>query len=224
MLKNPEKPLWRALLLLLIPGLLLFAAWHPVSAAAGTHQVAQNETLFLIAQKYNTTVTELINANKIANPALIYPGQILTIPSNAASGDSSALASRAGSFFNTKYSPQELDLLARLVHAEAAGEPYVGQVAVAATVLNRVQSSRYPNSIAGVIYQVINGHYQYSPVLDGRINLPADQRAYQAVYDALGGWDPTKGALGFYNPHKTSNQWVRQQQVTTVIGNHIFFR
>jgi N-acetylmuramoyl-L-alanine amidase len=67
-------------------------------------------------------------------------------------------------------------------------------------------------------------YYQYSPVLDGRINLPADRTSFQAVYDALAGWDPSGGATGFYNPRKTSNQWVRSRPVTTTIGRHVFFR
>jgi len=122
------------------------------------------------------------------------------------------------------YAQWEIDLLARLVQAEAGGEPYTGKVAVAASVLNRVRSSRYPNTLSGVIYQVVDGYYQYSPVLDGRIKLPATWVDYKAVQDALNGWDPSYGALGFYNPAKTSNWWVRSQPVTTVIGNHVFFR
>ena len=96
---------------------------------------------------------------------------------------SSNLASREGRInTNTSwsFSAQEIDLLARLVHSEAAGEPYMGQVAVAATVLNRIKSPLYPNTLWGVVYQVTNGHYQYSPVLDGRINLTAGT-AYDAA-------------------------------------------
>jgi N-acetylmuramoyl-L-alanine amidase len=122
------------------------------------------------------------------------------------------------------YSAAELDLFARLVHAESAGEPFQGQVAVAASILNRVRSSRYPNTLNGVIYQIEGGYYQYSPVLDGRINQPAGDSARRAVKEALSGSDPSKGALGFYNPRKTTNQWVRSQPVTTTIGNHVFFR
>lgn len=123
------------------------------------------------------------------------------------------------------YSWAELDLFARLVHAESAGEPYAGQVAVAASVLHRLESPAYPNTLRGVIYQVTDGrYYQYSPVLDGRINLPADRTSFQAVYDALAGWDPSGGATGFYNPRKTSNQWVRSRPVMTTIGRHVFFR
>lgn len=118
----------------------------------------------------------------------------------------------------------EKDLFARLVHAEAGGEPYEGQVAVAATVLNRLESSNYPDSISEIIYQIESGRCQYSPVLDGRINLPPGESAEKAVEDALQGSDPTGGATGFYNPAKTANTWVRRKAVTKVIGSHIFFR
>ena len=110
------------------------------------------------------------------------------------------------------------------MQAEAGGEPYQGQVAVAATILNRLDSPRFPNTITEVIYQVVNGYYQYSPVLDGRINQPAADSARRAVRDAVNGADPSLGATGFYNPRKTSNQWVRQQPVTVTIGNHVFFK
>ncbi|NLZ38116.1 MAG: spore cortex-lytic enzyme [Firmicutes bacterium] len=118
----------------------------------------------------------------------------------------------------------DFDLFARLVHAESAGEPFEGQVAVAATVLNRLKSDLYPNTISGIIYQVESGRYQYSPVLDGRINLPAGESAKRAVREALKGWDPSAGATGFYNPAKTSNAWVRSHPVTTTIGSHVFFK
>ncbi len=268
MLQNTEKPFWRLLLLLLIPGLLVFS-WCPISEAAINHQVVPGETLFWIAQKYSISVNDLAKTNGLANPSLIYPGQVLIVPGNihtvqngetlwilsqkygiglpsiiaanpgisphdiypgqkinipADSSGSGTLPSRGGRNYSAQYSPQEIDLFARLVHSEAAGESYMGQVAVAATILNRVASPRYPSTLSGVIYQVVDGCYQYSPVLDGRINTPANTTAYQAVYDALGGWDPSYGSLGFYNPAKTNNQWVRQQQVVTVIGNHVFFR
>ncbi|MBS4022580.1 MAG: cell wall hydrolase [Dethiobacter sp.] len=122
------------------------------------------------------------------------------------------------------FTSEEIDLFARLVHAEAAGEPYEGKVAVAASVLNRLRSSRYPNTLRGVIYQISGGRYQYSPVLDGRINRSAGSGALKAVEDAINGWDPTNGASGFFNPRKTSNQWVRSQPVTRTIGRHVFFK
>lgn len=184
-----------------------------LSVRAGTHTVQQGDTMWLIAQRYGVSLSSLISANPGVSSTRIYPGQKIVVPETNSSSPS-----------GHSYSQQEIDLLARLVYSEAAGEPYVGQVAVAASVLNRIKSPIYPNTLNGVVYQVSYGYYQYSPVLDGRINLPANQTAYDAVYDALSGWDPSNNALGFYNPRKTSNQWVRQQGVTTVIGNHIFFR
>jgi N-acetylmuramoyl-L-alanine amidase len=121
-------------------------------------------------------------------------------------------------------SPEDLDLFARLVHAEAAGEPFAGQVAVAAVVLNRAGDPRYPDTVREVILQVWNGCHQFSPVSDGRINLPAGESAFRAVKAALHGLDPSNGATGFYNPAGTRDQWVRSQAVTAKIGNHIFFR
>ena len=119
------------------------------------------------------------------------------------------------------YSPKDLDLLARLVQAEAGGEPFDGQVAVAATVLNRVNSARYPNTIPGVIYQWLGG-YQYCPVRNGTIHKPAEKEARKAVQAALGGKDPTGGAVSFYNPALATNAWIHVRPVYVRIGNHVF--
>lgn len=125
----------------------------------------------------------------------------------------------------SRFGAADLDLMARLVWAESGGEPYSGMVAVAATIFHRVDSPDYPNTIRGVIYQVWDGrYYQYEPVLNGTINLPAGDLAKNAVRDALAGYDPSRGALGFYNPAKTTNQWVRSRPVTAIIGSHVFFR
>lgn len=201
-----------------------------ITIPAKVHIVEPGETMWAIARCYRICVDKLIDANPQVNPHLLKPGQTINLP--AADGQavavsaSSSLPSREGrsnaSIWN--FSSSEIDLFARLVHAEAAGEPYLGLVAVAATVLNRIKSSLYPDTLRAVIYQVSSGYYQYSPVLDGRINRPAGSASFQAVYEAMNGSDPTGGALGFYNPRKTSNQWVRHQPVVTTIGNHIFFR
>ncbi len=178
---------------------------------AWIYTVQSGDTLFLIAQRYGTTVSALRSLNNIWTDELRV-GQRLQIPNAAAPPVAS-------------YSQADLDLLARLVTAEALGEPYDGLVAVAATVLHRVADPRYPNTISGVIYQVVDTYYyQYSPVLDGRINQPASALAIKAVADAVAGRDPSRGALGFYNPAKTTNAWVRSQEVTAVIGNHVFFK
>ena len=115
-------------------------------------------------------------------------------------------------------SNSDLNLLARAVYAEARGEPYSGQVAVASVVLNRVKSSSFPNSISGVIYQ--SG--AFSVVSDGQINLSPNETAIKAARDALNGWDPTNGCLYYYNPAKTTNKWIRSRPVMLTIGEHLF--
>lgn len=115
----------------------------------------------------------------------------------------------------------EVDLLSRLVAAEAANEPYAGQVAVAAVVLNRVEHPSFPNTLAGVIYQPA----AFESVSSGwiwRVRLPASARS--AAIDALNGWDPTYGSLYFWNPAKPVNPWVWTRQIVTRIGRHIFAR
>ena len=109
-------------------------------------------------------------------------------------------------------------LLSKLVYAEARGETYKGQVAVAAVVLNRVSSASFPNTISGVIYQA----GAFSCVGNGMINNTPDSTAIRAALDALNGWDPTGGCLYYYNPNATGDQWIRTRTVKTVIGNHSF--
>mgnify|MGYP001244316293 CR=1 FL=1 len=117
------------------------------------------------------------------------------------------------------YTARDLELLARLVHAEAEGEPFAGQVGVAAVVLNRVRHSRFPDTIAGVIFQP----GAFEPVANGRIWEAPSSTAWQAAKAALDGWDPTGGALYFYNPAKVSgSSWIWQVHVTGRIGRHTF--
>jgi N-acetylmuramoyl-L-alanine amidase len=178
--------------------------------------VKHGEPLYLIAKRHGISIKVLLEANHLSYVSAISPGQRLLIPKPTSNKNDPVPR------FNLSQS--DLDLLARLVSAESAGEPFQGQVAVAATILNRLEDPRYPNTIPGVVYQVESGRYQYSPVLDGRINLPATPGAYQAIEQALTGADPSNGANGFYNPAKTTNQWVRMQPVTATIGGHVFFK
>ena len=112
----------------------------------------------------------------------------------------------------------DLNLLSKLVHGEARGEPYKGMVAVAATVLNRVADSRFPNSIAGVIYQ--SG--AYTCVDDGQINLEASSQAKKAAQDAINGWDPTSGCIYYFNPDTATSKWIWSRPQVMTIGKHIF--
>ena len=114
----------------------------------------------------------------------------------------------------------DLNLLSRVVYSEARGEPYVGQVAVAAIVLNRVSHSSFPNSVAGVVYQ--SG--AFDAVSDGQINLTPDSTARKAAQDAINGWDPTYGSIYYFNPSTATSKWIWSRPQVLTIGKHIFCR
>ncbi len=116
------------------------------------------------------------------------------------------------------YSSSDIYLLAKVIAAEARGESYTGQVAVGAVVLNRVDSASFPDTIAGVVYQ----KGAFSAVTDSNWSVSPDSTSRKAAQDAINGWDPSGGALYYYNPAKTSNQWIRTRPVITTIGRHLF--
>lgn len=111
-------------------------------------------------------------------------------------------------------------LLARLIHGEARGEPYIGKVAVGAVVMNRVRHPSFPKTIAAVIFQP----GAFDAVDDGQIWLTPDAESIKAARDAINGWDPTGGAIYYYNPAKTSSRWIWSRPIITKIGKHIFAR
>jgi N-acetylmuramoyl-L-alanine amidase len=111
-----------------------------------------------------------------------------------------------------------VNLLAHLINGEARGESYTGQVAVGAVVLNRVRSSSFPNTISGVIYQP----GAFTAVSDGQINKPVVQSCINAARDAMNGWDPSGGALYYYNPAVATSSWIWSRPVVARIGNHVF--
>ena len=111
-----------------------------------------------------------------------------------------------------------VNLLARLIYGEARGEPYTGQVAVGAVVMNRVKSSSFPNTISGVIYQ--SG--AFDAVRDGQINLSPNSTAIKAAQDAINGWDPSYGAVYYFNPSTATNKWIWSRPMTVTIGRHRF--
>ena len=128
--------------------------------------------------------------------------------------------STSSSSSSSSVSQSDLNLLARMISAEARGEPYVGQVAVGAVILNRVRHPSFPNTISGVLYQ--NG--AFSALYDGQFNEAVADSAYNAARDALNGWDPTGGCIYYYNPKTATNQWIRTLPIVTTIGNHVFSR
>ena len=130
----------------------------------------------------------------------------------AALGISTATSSSAGA------TSSELNLLARLIYGEARGESYTGQVAVGAVVMNRVKSSSFPNTISGVIYQP----YAFTAVSDGQINMTPNSTAIEAAKAAMNGYDPTGGAIYYYNPSTATSAWIYSRKTTVTIGRHVF--
>lgn len=136
----------------------------------------------------------------------------LGISLSSSSSGSSSSSSSGG------YTSSDIYLLAKVVYAEARGEPYTGKVAVAAVVLNRVKSSSFPNTISGVVYQP----YAFTAVNDGQINLTPNEECKKAAQDAINGWDPTYGCLYYYNPAVATSSWIFSRPTVITIGNHVF--
>nr|WP_084361121.1 cell wall hydrolase [Neobacillus fumarioli] len=177
-----------------------FTLSHKTDAASVTHKVKSGETYWKIAKGFGVPVTSLEAANHWKP---LYAGRNVIIP-------------------NSPISSAEKELMARLVHAEAGGEPYAGKVAVASVVLNRLKSPQFPNTVHGVIYQVANGHYAFTPVENGRINMPADADSKKAVNEAIALMGKGNGSLFFYNPATSTSSWVATRPVTVRIGHHVF--
>ena len=185
---------------------------------AFAQEVKQGDTMNKIATQNNMSLSELAKLNpSIKDLNKIYVGQNIITNQNNTTQASTNTSTTSNTSSNV--SAYEKDLLARLVRAEAESEPYSGKVAVAVVVLNRVDSSSFPNSISAVINQA----GQFSPVSNGEINKPADSESIRAVNEAL----TTKRSLGagslfFYNPKTATSRWLDSRPTTLVIGNHTF--
>lgn len=137
---------------------------------------------------------------------------------NAMGITSSSNNSSSSSSSSNNNSSSNVNLLARAIYGESRGEPYTGQVAVGAVILNRVKSSSFPNTISGVIYQ--SG--AFDAVSDGQINMTPDSTAKKAAQDAINGWDPSYGAIYYFNPSTATNKWIWSRPLTVTIGKHRF--
>jgi N-acetylmuramoyl-L-alanine amidase len=177
------------------------------------YTVRKGDTLSGIAANFDISLRALVKANKL-DTTLIHPDDVMLIPGRSANLDT--VLSRGN------ISREELYLLARVIYAEARGESFTGQVAVGAVILNRLDSPQFPETIREIIMQKNKNTYQFSPVADGSINLEPDKTAINAAVQALLGWDPTNGALFFYNPHIASDKWIKTLPVMARIGNHVF--
>ncbi|WP_246943960.1 cell wall hydrolase [Bacillus pinisoli] len=177
---------------------------HAADATTSSYTVKSGDTFTRISNHYGVPIAAIQKINN-RNNFMLYAGERITIPS-----------------IPTSY---ERNLLARLVYAEAKGEPYAGKVAVATVVLNRVDSKLFPNSVHGVITEVSSGgHYAFSPVANGTIKLAADAASKKAVEEALMYRGQGSGSLYFYNPKTAQSEWIKSRPVTIKIGNHVFAR
>ncbi len=188
----------------LILSLSAFTLNGTTEAATTTHKVQSGDTYWKIASKYGVTVNSLLKANNKSS-SLLYAGTNIVIP-------------------NSSITAAEKDLMARLVRAEAVGEPYAGKVAVATVILNRVSSPDFPNTVKGVIYEKSSGYYAFTPVKNGTINRAADAASKKAVNEALAFRGQGNGSVFFYNPKTAVSKWIYSRPVTVTIGNHRFAR
>ena len=186
--------------------LLLAVLWVVPASANWTYTVRRGDTLYRIARRVGVGVNTLRSWNGLWTNHLRV-GQRITIPTQTTAR--AAGGSRAG---------MDRYLLARLVHAEAEAEPYSGKVAVAAVILNRVESPKFPNTLAGVVYQPL----AFESVANGRIYTNPSSDAIKAAGDAINGWDPTGGALYFWNPSKPVSRWIWSRRIIARIGRHVF--
>lgn len=189
-----------------------------LNISADVYTVQKGDTLYLIAKKYGISLNSLRKANSKWDD-MIYPGQNLVIPET--SSNTGSVTASAASKGTIQYTQSDLDLLARLITAEANNQPYTAKVAVGAVVVNRVKDSRFPNTISGVIYEKSYGYYQFTPVQNGMINKPASQDALKAAYAALNGTDPTNGALYFFDSSAT-NKWLWSKPIALRSGNMVY--
>jgi spore germination cell wall hydrolase CwlJ-like protein len=188
------------------------------------HTVLRGETLYSISRKYNVAIDTIRKASSEWDN-IIYPGQKLLIPNGVTSTTATSTTTTTAAATTRPavipYTAADLDLLARLVRAEAENQTYRAKVAVAAVVINRVQSSLFPNTLREVIYERSNGYYQFTPVVNGHINKVASQSDINAAKEALHGADPTNGAL-FYFDDSTTNTWLWSKKVALRDGNMVY--
>jgi N-acetylmuramoyl-L-alanine amidase len=184
------------------------------------YTVKSGDTMSQIAVDHHLTLQELASLNpQIKNLDLIYVEQTVNTGNNENTGNEENKENTAKQEMKVGISDYEKDLLARLVRAEAEGEPLEGQIAVACVVLNRVDSPDFPKTIKDVIYE----RGQFQPVRNGEINKPADEDAIKAVNEALTEYrNVAAGSLFFYNPVTASSHWLDSRETAVVIGSHVF--
>lgn len=189
---------------LLYPGKTLIIDGNAKDTPGGNYKVKSGDSLYKIAVAYGTSVNALKEKNALTADR-VYVGQLLCTTGQCQGGSS--------------LSEAEIYLLAKMIHAEARGESYTGQVAVGAVIMNRVGSNQFPNTLTEVLYQ----KNQFTAINDGQFDaLSPNSTAMAAAYDAAAGVDPSKGSLFYWNPQKASNAFLNAKTILVTIGNHVF--
>ena len=182
------------------------------------NEVIQIQTKLKRWGYYNGNIDGVYGSRTVAAVRLFQSKNGLTVDGIAGPKTLAAMGIFSSSSGGGTASNSDLNLLAHLIFAEARGEPYAGQVGVGAVVLNRVKSSKFPNSVAGVIYQP----GAFDVVSDGQINYAPNTTAINAARDALNGWDPTYGSIYYFNPNTATSKWIWSRPYVVTIGNHRF--
>ena len=211
------------LLMILVIFILLICMVYPTVQALSRYgsngeEVRKIQTKLKNWGYYNGNVDGIFGSKTLAAVKSFQRKNGLAVDGIVGEKTLAALGITSSNNSGTSSNNTNLNLLSKLVYAEARGEPYKGMVAVAATVLNRVAHSQFPDTIAGVIYQ--SG--AYTCVDDGQINLTPDSTSRKAAQDAINGWDPTSGCIYYFNPNTATSGWIWTRTQVMTIGKHIF--
>ncbi len=226
-MKN-KKTLARSLAMLLLLNLLIVGVFQvmPAAQAAVYRQGSTGDTVRQIQTRlknwgyYTGSVDGIYGTKTVAGVKYFQRKNGLAVDGVCGVRTLAALGVRAPAAQSSGVTNRsnDLALLSRIISAESRGEPYSGQVAVGAVILNRVKHPSFPKTLAGVIYQ--DG--AFTAIVDGQINQPISDSAKKAAQDAMNGWDPSYGSIYYYNPKTATNQWIRSRPVVTTIGAHVF--
>lgn len=220
-----RKILWILILIILISGIIFFIIQKNNTIEVLSKYGSQGEEVKQIQTKlkrwgyYSGNVDGIYGSKTLAAVKSFQKKNGLTVDGIAGTKTLAAMGiTSTSNNSSTTSNSSNVNLLSRLIYGEARGESYIGQVAVGAVIMNRVKSSSFPNTISGVIYQ----KGAFDAVSDGQINMTPDSTAKKAAQDAINGWDPSYGAIYYFNPATATNKWIWSRPVTVTIGKHRF--